>query len=373
MLQNSYQAQQLNPLLKELRIRRSNGILYLNPEIKSLQKKTRVLVWKNGEITYAGLKVPSNLEFAKMLKQKFKRETIDTAISLAMQKITAQTSTRSLLELLIKMRQFTWEQIETLIHNQVVLTLEQVLPLAGQFQFDTTNQFDLCYGEGCRGLEWSKLMSDVTRRQEQWAALTPLIPSMNAVPHLQANALQKITDPAVRQHLGEFVNGRSLVDIAEGLDKDPLSVAQLYLHWVQTGWVGFEGKIAPTKKTVPTILSIDDSPVIQTMIKRALSDRYQVLLASNAADGLSLLNNNNVALLLLDVSMPDVDGLELCRQVRSMSQFCNLPIVMLTARDRFVDKAKGQIAGANQYLIKPFDAENLHQVVEKHVKVGAAV
>lgn len=197
---------------------------------------------------------------------------------------------------------------------------------------------------------------------------------MEAVPHLQANALQKITDPTVHKHLQEVINGqRSLVDIAEGLDKDPLSVAQSYLHWVQAGWIGFEGSKPTEKSNLPIILAVDDSPVMQTMIKRALTDYYQVLVASNTADGLNLLNNNKVVVLLLDVSMPDMDGLELCRQVRSMTEFRNLPIVMLTARDRFVDKAKGQIAGATQYLIKPFDAENLRQIVGKHVGVGTAV
>lgn len=369
MVQNHYRDQQLNTLLKELESRQSSGILYLNPEINLQQKKSYILVWKNGQITYGGLKVPSNEEFAKMVGQKFKRDMIDTAISLAMQKSTTQTSIRALLEMLVRMRLFTWEQIETLVHTQVVLTLERVLPLAGQFKFDTTTTFDLCYGEDCRGLDLSKLVSDVTNRQEQWEALASLIPSMDAVPYLH-NALEKIT-PAVRKHLEEYVDGqRSLLDIAQALDKDPLQVAQSYLQWVQAGWVKFEGS-TPNANSLPIILAVDDSPVMQTMIKRALSDRYRVLVASNATDALNLIHNNQVALLLLDVSMPEIDGLELCRLVRAMPQFRNLPIIMLTARDGFVDKVKGQIAGSTEYLIKPFDAQKLSQVVGKHISTEA--
>lgn len=370
MLEKQYQAQQLPKLLEELQSQQASGTLYLDAEINPQRKKSsRVLVWQDGRIMYGGIKLPNARDFAKMMGQKLKRgDLIDTAINLAMQKATNQTSVRELLELLVKMRLFTWEQIESVVHTQVVLTLEQVLPHAGQFQFDSTAEFNIC-----RGWELSKLMLDVTRRAEQWSTLFPLIPSQSAVAHLQANALEKISDPAVLRHLQESVDGqRSLVDIAETLDKDPLSVAQSYMHWVQAGWVTFEGSTPTQNSDLPTILAVDDSFVMQTMIKRALADRYQVLVASNAEDALNLLNHNKVALLLLDVSMPDMDGLELCRKLRSISQFRNLPIIMLTARDGLVDKAKGQIAGSTEYLTKPFDAEKLRQVVGKYVSVETA-
>lgn len=168
MEQNQYQAQQLNALLEDIQRKQGSGTLYLDVEINSQGKKrSRVLVWKSGQITYGGLKIPSSQEFAKMLGQKFKRETIDTALNLATQKATTKTSIRALLELLVRMRLFTWEQIETIVHAQVVLTLQQVLPHPGQFQFDTTTQFDLCHGEICYGLNLSSLMLDINRRQEQ--------------------------------------------------------------------------------------------------------------------------------------------------------------------------------------------------------------
>ena len=373
MNENQYQAQQLITLLEDLQNQRASGTLYLEAEINPNSKKRfRVLVLKNGQITYGGSNIPKSQDFARILGQKFKRgKWIDTAINLAMQRTETQTSTQSFLELLVKMRQFSWEQVETLIHTQVVLTLEQVLPYAGRFEFSTKTVFDLCYGDVCRGLDWSQLMLDITRRQEEWSTLFPLIPSMEAVPHLQANALQKITDPAVLQQLQESVDGkRSLCDIAISLDQDPLHVAQSYLVWVQAGWVVFEG--STHTENLPTILAVDDSLVMQTIIKQTLAERYQVLVASNAKDALTLLNHNKVRLLLLDVSMPEIDGLELCRTVRSLYQFRNLPIIMLSTRDGHVDKIKGQIAGSTQYLTKPFDPENLRAVVGKYVSSGTA-
>ncbi|HIK26801.1 MAG: response regulator [Oscillatoriaceae bacterium SKW80] len=120
--------------------------------------------------------------------------------------------------------------------------------------------------------------------------------------------------------------------------------------------------------TKPKIMAVDDSVVMQNLVKRALEDEYQVLVADNAVDALSMIYHEPIAVLLLDVSMPGIDGLELCRTVRNLPQFQNLPIIMLTARDGLFDKVQGRLAGATEYLTKPFDAEQLRQVVRKFVR-----
>lgn len=123
--------------------------------------------------------------------------------------------------------------------------------------------------------------------------------------------------------------------------------------------------VASDKK--PTVLAVDDSPIMQKLIAKTLSDRYRVLLTDNALDALSLIYHEPIAVLLLDVSMPGIDGLELCRTVRNLPQFKELPIVMLTARDKSFDKVKGHLAGATEYLTKPFDSEQLMQIMEQYV------
>ncbi len=381
---NQYRAEELTKLLKSLQNQQISGTLYLDGQINAGQKqRSRVLVWKNGEIIYGGLNIPNNEEFAQRLGQKYRSGMMDAAISLAKQKAIGKTSIRELLELLIKMRVLSWEQIETVVHNQVVLTLEQLLPYPGKFNLDPTIEFDLCYGRDCHSLSWEKLMLDLNRRQQEWKTLAPLIPSGEVVPQLPENGRRKITDTAVAKHLQQWVDGqRSLVDIAEALQKDPFQLAKSYVSWAQVGWVRFPGSRStpsqnptqpqsqPQLQNQPTILAVDDSTIIQTTIKRALGDYYNVLLASNAVDGLNLLNNKPISLLLLDVTMPDIDGLEMCRTVRSIPKFRKLPIVMLTAKDTLVDKLKGQIAGSNHYLTKPFDPENLLELVSKYVGVG---
>lgn len=117
-----------------------------------------------------------------------------------------------------------------------------------------------------------------------------------------------------------------------------------------------------------TILAVDDSPVGQATIKRALGNEYRVLVKDNALDALSLIYHEPIAVLLLDVSMPEIDGLELCRTVRNLPQFQTLPIIMITARDKAFDKVKGRMAGATEYLTKPFDAQELRQIVDRYAR-----
>jgi DNA-binding response OmpR family regulator len=110
-----------------------------------------------------------------------------------------------------------------------------------------------------------------------------------------------------------------------------------------------------------TILAVDDSPVIQELIKEALANEYNVLVANSAAAALELMYHQPIAMLLLDVCMPGVNGLELCRTLRTLPQFSDLPIMLVTGKDKVFDKVQGRLAGANEYLTKPFDAEQLRE------------
>ncbi|GAB4181875.1 MAG: hypothetical protein Fur006_17250 [Coleofasciculaceae cyanobacterium] len=119
----------------------------------------------------------------------------------------------------------------------------------------------------------------------------------------------------------------------------------------------------------PTILAVDDSLVMQESIKQALMNDYNVLVAASAADALSLLYHQPIAMLLLDVCMPEINGLELCRTLRSLPQFGDLPIILLTAKDKVFDKVQGRLAGANKYLTKPFNPEQLRETCRQLLSV----
>lgn len=126
-------------------------------------------------------------------------------------------------------------------------------------------------------------------------------------------------------------------------------------------------------KLAQTILVVDDSMVMQQFLTETLEVNYQVFATDNAMDALSLIYQKSFSLLLLDVSMPGIDGLELCRTIRNLPQFHHLPIIMVTARSTTFDYVQGQLAGATRYLTKPFDTSTLVQTVESVLTPSEAV
>lgn len=101
------------------------------------------------------------------------------------------------------------------------------------------------------------------------------------------------------------------------------------------------------------ILLVDDDPDILTILRDNLElDGYVVFTASSGRAGLLEFDNVQPDLMILDLSLPDVDGLQVCRLVRAKSA---APIIMLTARDSVTDKVLGLESGADDYLVKPFD------------------
>ena len=108
---------------------------------------------------------------------------------------------------------------------------------------------------------------------------------------------------------------------------------------------------------MPRIMVVDDEPNIIELAKLYLErEGYQVEGVANGQDALSRLGAVNPDLIVLDLMLPDIDGFEVCRQVRAKS---NVPILMLTARKEDVDKIVGLELGADDYLTKPFNPREL--------------
>ncbi|WP_219725415.1 response regulator [Fischerella thermalis] len=369
----SYQAGQLHNLLQDLQMRKVSGVFYIDINRNTEKNlRTRVLILNNGSIVYGGLKFINNQDFARNIGKKLNHTWAENAIKFAVQKLQNPSSFREILDIVVRIRVFKWEEIEDIVHTQVVQVLELALPNSGSLRIDSNVECDLGYGKDNHGLDWPEIMQDVTRRQQQWTTLSAVFPYMDAVPKLTPKGLQVVTDSAVRQHLQQWVDGkRSLIDIAEQLDQDPLKLAESYMTWATSGWMILEGypSVTPAvpfvKPKKPIVLSVDDSIIVQAMIQQTLGDRYELILANNAIDALKTINTQPVELLLLDVTMPGIDGLEFCRTVRRIPKFKQLPIIMLTARNKFSDKLRGQIAGATHYLTKPFEHKQLLELVEK--------
>jgi len=106
------------------------------------------------------------------------------------------------------------------------------------------------------------------------------------------------------------------------------------------------------------ILVVDDEPAVQQALTRALTlERYEVERAADGAQALERIGADPYDAVVLDVSMPRVDGLEVCRRMRSGGD--RTPVLMLTARGEIDDRVAGLDAGADDYLVKPFALREL--------------
>jgi two-component system response regulator MprA len=106
------------------------------------------------------------------------------------------------------------------------------------------------------------------------------------------------------------------------------------------------------------VLVVDDEPAVREALRRALAlEGYDVELAENGAEALRKLGPSDPDLVVLDVLMPEVDGLAACRRLRADGN--DVPVLMLTARAGIGDRVDGLDAGADDYLVKPFALEEL--------------
>lgn len=106
-----------------------------------------------------------------------------------------------------------------------------------------------------------------------------------------------------------------------------------------------------------TILVVDDESQIRRVMRTALSSHgYRIVEARNGEEALKKLRGEHLDLVILDVNMPDMDGVEVCREVRAVSQ---VPIIMLTVRAAEKDKVRALDAGADDYVVKPFGMDEL--------------
>lgn len=107
------------------------------------------------------------------------------------------------------------------------------------------------------------------------------------------------------------------------------------------------------------ILIVEDEPQIARVLKRGLTYKgFAVAVASSGQTALEQIQNTRQDLIVLDVMLPDMDGFEVCHRLRAM-QYTTLPVLMLTARDSIKDKIAGLDSGADDYITKPFDFEEL--------------
>ncbi len=117
------------------------------------------------------------------------------------------------------------------------------------------------------------------------------------------------------------------------------------------------------------ILVVDDEADLVETIRFSLElGGYNVLVASNGEEGLNLARQEKPDLILLDLMLPKLDGYKVCRLLKFDERYKHIPILMLTAKTQEKDKILGKETGANEYITKPFDMDELMAKIKSYLK-----
>lgn len=129
------------------------------------------------------------------------------------------------------------------------------------------------------------------------------------------------------------------------------------------------GQVLEKLRNRRLILAVDDSTTVRKIVAVTLERYgYRVLTAMDGMQALAKLDEQRPDLILLDITMPRMDGYQVCKTIKQNAYTKPIPVLMLSGKDGFFDKVKGKLAGATDYLTKPFQEEALVKAVEKHLK-----
>lgn len=115
------------------------------------------------------------------------------------------------------------------------------------------------------------------------------------------------------------------------------------------------------------ILIIDDNAVIRDVVKFTLQTRHSVTMAENGREGIELAMSSDFDLIITDISMPEMDGIEFVTEIRKKKSYANTPILILTANLE-ENKQKIKESGASGWILKPFEPDKLLETIDEVLK-----
>lgn len=115
------------------------------------------------------------------------------------------------------------------------------------------------------------------------------------------------------------------------------------------------------------VLVVDDSSTIRRSAEIFLSDSgCKIILAADGFDALAKVVENRPDIIFIDIVMPRLDGYQACQLIKKNSRFQSTPVIMLSSKNGLFDRAKGRMAGSNEYLTKPFTKDELLKTIERY-------
>lgn len=182
------------------------------------------------------------------------------------------------------------------------------------------------------------------------------------------------------QKLAQWTTGNtSIRQLARYLNRDLVALAKALLPYIQQGWMQVLDPFPspsslrqrPAQDDRPLqILCIDDDITIGKTVEHMLTPMgYAVHLVHDPLKAIEAIFDLQPDLILCDIAMPNLDGNEICMMLRHGKRFQTVPIIMLTGKEGFLDRIRANLAGATDYLTKPFGQQELVTLLEKYLTV----
>ncbi len=261
-------------------------------------------------------------------------------------------------------------------------------------------------------LSLSKLMDYYQQRLVIWQKYITIVQSPHQRPYLLNHRLLEkpvasgTLSPAALNQIVQLMRGMSLRELALILKQDELKIIQLLIPYIRENVICLREPPAPFNRLpyipepnlpplpvseettnldrsaidqnfnqpvidnkVYKIACIDDSPLILDEIERFLgkSSKYSLTKIADPIKASALIFRLKPDLILMDITMPDINGYKLCNLFRSSAAFEKVPIIMVTGNKGLIDKARAKMVGATNYLTKPFTEVELLGLVEKYL------
>lgn len=229
--------------------------------------------------------------------------------------------------------------------------------------------------------EIAPLVSKIAKQLQHWQQLYPHIQSADQVPILSEMVQLNSSLPAETVNkLKHWADGKtSLRQLARYLNRDILTIAKVIYPYVQQGWLKLvypstnifsinTEEIVVEVDYKPRILCIDEVTTIGETIEAILQQQgYEVLTLTNPLESLSFVFQLKPQMIFCNITMPELNGYEICAMLRQSTAFRLVPIIMLSSQDSFIDRVRASMVGATDYLTKPLQNTELLTLVEKYI------
>jgi two-component system, chemotaxis family, response regulator PixG len=236
------------------------------------------------------------------------------------------------------------------------------------------------------------LIQKLEKHIQGWQNFGASITSPYQCPYLTKPQQLNEASSAILLKLSKFLKGLSFRQLALILNQDELKIAQLLHPYIKTGEVTIRQPPEPFNR-LPHIYSnqfiaakisnpkskfkvacIDDSPTILDEMQRFLaSETYEITKIDDPLKAAPILLRLKPDLILMDISMPNINGYKLCSFFRGSASLKEIPIIMVSGRTGFIDKTRAKMVGATDYLNKPFSQAELLSVVNKYLSLTEVV